>query len=121
MNGTNTSLLNPQATLSLIQMGQGHAETMKGITQNLQGNGKTIDKTAQDFEAMFLSQMIAPMFEGIKTDGMFGGGHAEEVFNDLMVQEYGKILAQSGQIGISSQIKAELLQIQEAQSHEGQN
>lgn len=33
---------------------------------------------AQDFEAFFLSKMAETMFEGISTDGMFGGGHAEK-------------------------------------------
>ena len=39
-------------------------------------------KTAQDFEASFLSQMFKPMFEGLKTDGAFGGGSAELYLDD---------------------------------------
>lgn len=37
-----------------------------------------IEKTAEDFEAFFITKMMESMFEGISTDGMFGGGHAEK-------------------------------------------
>jgi len=52
-----------------------------------------IDKTAQDFEAMFATQMLQPMFETVQVDGTFGGGHGEEVMRSFMMQEYGKIIA----------------------------
>ena len=34
-------------------------------------------KIAEDFEAVFLSQMLQPMFEVIKPEAPFGGGNAE--------------------------------------------
>lgn len=72
-------------------------------------------KAAEDFEAMFLAQMLAPMWEGIETDGMFGGGSAEESFRAMMINEYGKLIAKAGGLGISSSVKAELLRMQEKQ------
>ena len=39
---------------------------------DLAARGKVKD-TAQKFESQFLAQMIGHMFEGIKTDGPFGG------------------------------------------------
>ena len=39
------------------------------------GNGANADKTAKDFESMFMSQMLQPMFEGLGVDPTFGGGH----------------------------------------------
>ena len=36
------------------------------------------------------------MFEGIKTDGMFGGGNAEDIFRSMMVDEYGKMMSKNG-------------------------
>src|SRR5262245_61479108 len=58
-------------------------------------------KADQEFEAMFLSQMYGHIFEGIKTDGPFGGGHAEKMYRSLLVDEYGKQMAQRGGIGIA--------------------
>lgn len=74
---------------------------------------KSIDKAAQDFEAEFLSQMLESMFKGIKTDGPFGGGHAEEMMRSFMLQEYGKVMAASGGVGIADAVKRELLHAQE--------
>ncbi|MDR3449338.1 MAG: rod-binding protein [Alphaproteobacteria bacterium] len=72
-----------------------------------------IDKTSQDFEAMFATQLLQPMFEGIGVDPTFGGGHGEEVMKSFMLQEYGKLVAKSGKLGIASHVKAEMLRAQE--------
>ena len=74
---------------------------------------KSIDKTAEDFEAVFLSQMLESMFKGIKTDGPFGGGHAEDMMRSFMLQEYGKVMAAGGGVGIADAVKRELLHAQE--------
>lgn len=70
-------------------------------------------KAAQDFEAMFLSQMLQQMFTGIKSDGLFGGGHGEEMFRSLLIDEYGKDMAKRGGIGIAHAIENSLLAAQE--------
>jgi Rod binding domain-containing protein len=75
---------------------------------------KKIDKAAQDFEAQFLSQMLESMFKGVKTDGPFGGGHAEEMMRSFMLQEYGKVMAANGGVGIADAVKRELLHAQES-------
>lgn len=74
---------------------------------------RRIDESANDFEASFLSEMIKPMFEGIEVDEMFGGGRGEEVFRDMMVQEYGKKMANSGGIGIAAFVRNEMIRQQE--------
>lgn len=74
-----------------------------------------IRETAEDFEAVFLAQMMKPMFEGIETDGPFGGGQAEHMYRDLMVEEYGKSIAKSGGIGIADAVMREMIKMQEAQ------
>lgn len=74
-----------------------------------------LDKTAEDFEAFFLSQMFEHMFDGVSTDGPFGGGQAERIYRSLMVQEYGKQVARAGGVGIADSVKREMLQLQEVQ------
>ena len=73
---------------------------------------KQIDEAAHDFEATFISEMLKPMFEGIKTDSMFGGGKGEDTFRGMMVQQYGKLIANAGGIGLADAVKAELVRIQ---------
>ena len=73
-----------------------------------------VDAAAKEFEAVFLAQMLAPMFAGIKTDGPFGGGHAEDTYRSLMMDAYAEEIVAAGGIGIADQLKAELLKTQEA-------
>ena len=79
-------------------------------------DAQRIDDAAQEFEAVFISEMIKPMFNMVEVNDTFGGGKGEEVFRDLMVQEYGKMIAKQGGIGLSAQIKAELIKMQGAQA-----
>ena len=61
-------------------------------------------ETAEAFEASFLSQMLKPMFEGLKTDGMFGGGQqsaqaaSPQVLGDILGQER-QVQQQQGGLG----------------------
>lgn len=79
-----------------------------------------IREVSQEFEAVFLSQMLKPMFKGLDTEPPFGGGHAEKVFRGMMVDELGKEFAKTGGIGISEIIEKELIQMQ-AEMHEKSN
>lgn len=70
-------------------------------------------QAAQDFEGFFLGQMLQPMFEGIGTDGPFGGGEAESMWRSFEVDEYGKAFARHGGIGIADMVFREMLKAQE--------
>lgn len=72
-------------------------------------------RTAEEFEALFLSQMLAPIFEQLGTDPLFGGGPGEQVYRSMMVQEYGKAIARSGGVGIADAVQREILRLQESQ------
>ena len=66
------------------------------------------------FEAMFISQMLKPMFDTIPTDVWFGGGQGEEMFRGMLVDNYGKEMANHGKgIGIAAAVTKSLLKAQE--------
>ena len=71
-------------------------------------------KAAEEFESFFMTQMLEHMFEGIETDGYFGGGYGEGIYRSMMLQEYGRVLAKSGGIGIADMVNRELINLQEA-------
>lgn len=73
-------------------------------------------QASEEFEAIFLSQMLAPMFETIEEDPMFGGGPGESMYRSLLVEEYGNILAQTGGIGLADHLQQELIRLQEIES-----
>ena len=121
------SNLGTTATQDILQTAQQQAglDKIKKSAATLKSDKNAPDRVsnaAQDFEAVFISEMIKPMFDMIKTDGMFGGGHGEDVFRGLMVQEYGKMISAQGGVGIAAQVQAELLRTQEqAQAHTQQS
>ncbi len=71
-------------------------------------------RTAMEFEAVFLSQMLAPMFEGMGEDPVFGGGPGEAIYRSLLVEEYGKAISQTQGIGLADAVHREILKLQEA-------
>lgn len=76
------------------------------------GRHRNIDGAAQDFEAMFVTQMLQPMFDGVGKDPMFGGGNAEKILQTFLLQEYGKIVAKGGHLGIADAVKKEMIRAQ---------
>lgn len=74
---------------------------------------KSIDATARDFEAVFISQMFEQMFADVKTDGLGGGGSGERIFRSMMVQEIGRQMADQGGMGLADTVKRELIALQE--------
>jgi Rod binding domain-containing protein len=90
-----------------------NAQQMKDPSQVDVIQRRKIHETAVDFEAQFLSQMLQPMFEGIEVSEPFGGGHAEKMWQGMLVNEYGKSLAKSGGIGLADHVERQLLRAQE--------
>jgi flagellar protein FlgJ len=72
-----------------------------------------IDRVAKDFEAVFISQMLRHMFGDVGKEGLMHGGNAEEMWRDMLTEEYGKVVAGAGGIGIAPHVKAELTKLQE--------
>lgn len=67
---------------------------------------------AEQFERMFISEMLGPMFQGIETDGPFGGGNAEATFRPMLLDQYADSIAKQGGIGIADKVMAEILKMQ---------
>lgn len=85
----------------------------KGSAAAYQQAMKRTDEAAQNFEGMFMSQMMQFMWGDSKSNEIFGGGHAEDMWHGMMVQEFGTLASKAGGLGIADQVKAELLKVQE--------
>jgi Rod binding domain-containing protein len=81
----------------------------------LSADAGKVKATAKEFEAVFVSEMLSHMFEGIEVDKEFGGGAGETMFRSMMVQEYGKQMTKGGGLGISDQIQKMMIQMQQQQ------
>lgn len=109
----------PMADLGTAELGMARSQgAMKNKASALQNAAHANDrdavrKTAEEFEAQFLSQMMGHMFNGISSGEAFGGGHAEEIWRDFYVDEMSKSFAQKGGIGLADSIERQLLKLQE--------
>ncbi len=77
-------------------------------------NLPAIKKAAQEFESVFLSEMMQHMFSGIKPNKTFGGGHSEDIYRSMLVQEYANAMSKQGGIGVSDAIMKEMIKMQGA-------
>ncbi len=70
---------------------------------------------AQDFEAMALSQLLAPMFDTVdNSKGMFGGGDGESAWRPMMTQAIAKQMTAHGGLGLAVPVFHQMLAMQEA-------
>ncbi len=106
--------LAPDTTLALMQTTQADAAKAAGKVKSIKSSIdiEKAEEAAKEFEAVFIAEMMKPMFEGISTDGQFGGGKGEEIFRGMLLQEYGNLMAQTGAVGIASEVKNAMIQMQ---------
>ncbi len=71
-----------------------------------------IHKSAQDFEASSLGQLVEFMTQTIEVDPVFGGGHGEEMFRQMLNSEYGKMMRKTGSGAIAQPVERDLLRAQ---------
>jgi Rod binding domain-containing protein len=71
-----------------------------------------IQKTAQSFEASFLSVMLAQMFDGVETEAPFGGGHGEKMFKSFFTDALAKQVVKTGGVGVADSVAKEMLKLQ---------
>lgn len=106
-NSIASTLANSQGTsgvAKLAQLGQKAANAE---------DPRSIDAVAKEFTSVFVTQLLNIMFEGVEVDENFGGGHAEETWRGLMMDEYGKEIAKTGGVGLTDMVKQQLLQYQQ--------
>ena len=76
-------------------------------------SAEKIDAVAHDFEAQFISQMLENMFSNVDTKDSLGGSNEEETYRSMLTDEYGKLMARAGGIGVADHVKREMLRMQE--------
>ena len=58
-------------------------------------------KVCQDFEALFIKQMLNVMRKTVEKEGLLDGGMSEDIFEDMLYDEYAKKMAQTAQFGLA--------------------
>ncbi len=72
-----------------------------------------MQKTAKDFESMFLEQSLDVLNRSQGTDGPLGeNGTGGGVYRSMLNKEYAQSIVQSGGVGIGDQVMREMIRLQ---------
>ena len=74
----------------------------------LKNTDEKILEKSKDLESVLMSVMIEPMFPEGKESMLYGGGKGSSVYRMMMLKEYGKVMANSGGIGLAENIAKDL-------------
>lgn len=113
------STLTPQAAQALRSAAPA-AGSVPGRAQSILARAgaamspERIRETAEQFEAVFVTEMLRPMLDQVSAEPPFGGGFGESVWKSMLADEYGKSLVKQGGIGLADAVAQELLHAQEA-------
>ncbi len=77
--------------------------------------GKTdaLHDAAEQFEAVFLTQMLSTITKGLGSEQLFGGGPEQSFFHDMFTDEVAKLISRSGGVGVADAVLQEMLKVQE--------
>jgi flagellar protein FlgJ len=75
-----------------------------------------IKKAAKEFESIFMNMMLESMRKTVPTDGLMGGGNAEDIYRSMLDSEYAKVLAEHQSSGLADTISRQLLESMGKQS-----
>lgn len=68
-------------------------------------------KTAEDFESIFLFQMLKQVRNAMHKEEFLNGGMAEEMFTGMLDEEYAQVMAKSKSTGIADVLYQQLSRI----------
>ena len=70
------------------------------------------DAAAREFEAVFIAELLEPLFASVEAPAIAGGGKGEAFFKSLLQENYAKAFADRGGFGLAAHVKAALIDIQ---------
>ncbi len=62
-----------------------------------------------DFEAIFIGKMLEGLRNTVDKSGFIDAGAGEEIFQDMLFDEYAKSMAQKGTLGIAEMMYKDIL------------
>ena len=72
-------------------------------------------RAAEEFEGVFLAQVLGQLTTGLGAPGVSGGGR-DDPFASMLRDEYAKVVSRSGGVGVADAVLREMLKMQEVAS-----
>ena len=72
------------------------------------GEDQKLRDATIDFETLFIKQMLNSMRKTVSKSGLLDGGQAQEIFEDMLYDEYASKMAKTAGLGISDMMFQQL-------------
>ncbi len=69
---------------------------------------KDLMKACNEMESLFVAKMFKTMRDNIEKTGWINGGFAEEVFSDMLYDEYAMKVSENSKLGLATMLYDEL-------------
>ena len=70
---------------------------------------EALREVAREFEALFVKQMLSSMRQTLDPGSdMLYGGISQDIFEDMLYEEYAKVMAKTGSLGIAELVYGQL-------------
>jgi Rod binding domain-containing protein len=79
-------------------------------------NLQRIKATAEEFESVFLGNMLEAMFEGVGDDDPFNTAEGAATWRSMQTEEMARGIARAGGIGLADHVARHLIALQETPS-----
>ncbi len=71
-------------------------------------NPEDLRKACQDFEALFIKQMLDAMRKTVPDNPLVDGGQGEDIFEDMLYDEYSQKMADTAGLGLADMMYSQL-------------
>ena len=96
-------------SIQKIPSGSAIPEQSNTLPGKRQKDSDTLKRLSADFESLLIGQMLKTMRASVPKNGLIDGGKGEEMFNDLLDQEYANKYAHNGDSGLSKALYEQLM------------
>ncbi len=102
----NRSLAAPREAKAVAPSAYGVSAPVRG--QAKVDKGSKLYAQAQEFESLFVKMMLSEMKKSVDKSGLIDGGMSEDIFSDMLYDEYAKSMAKSAGFGLADQVYLQL-------------
>lgn len=95
-------------TSSKFSLSFTNEETIEKIDKNKEFEKKRLREVSEDFEALMINQMLKEMRKTVNKSDLINGGMAEQIFEDMLYDEYSKEFSKTKTFGLSDIIYNQL-------------
>ncbi|MFP4491882.1 MAG: rod-binding protein [Spirochaetaceae bacterium] len=99
-----------QENKSRLGQGGGESELSKLGDSAKKTEDDRLKEVCKDFQSIFVKQMLDSMRKTVNKEGLLSGGHAEEIFEDMLYDEYAEQISNTADLGLDDIMYQQLSQ-----------